>query len=283
MAHLDGPFRSFPIRLRLFHNADQPGGPTETGKRTIFYSFYAYVTGTVRIGPSQSELRVWCAYDSASGKVDPLHGRVGMDLNGDGVLEGRALSAEQGLAKGEEVVFDVAGEYLSIHRVDVANRTVVLRSHPKADFLRVELKVGAIFPDFEFTDFEGHKHTLSNIEGKYVLLDFWGSWCGPCLGEFPSLKRAYEAFRTRGFQILGIDANEPAANAHECIVKNSLPWLQATSESTATLVEKKLNITLYPTLILLDHERRIVSVDGDGHKLRGDDLLRTLDMLWSPR
>jgi thiol-disulfide isomerase/thioredoxin len=198
-----------------------------------------------------------------------------MDLNGDGVLA-TPPSLERAVTAGEEVVFEVSRKYLSIHRMDIAARKFTLRSHLKADYLRVDLEVGVVFPDFEFADFEGKKHHLSNIRASYVLLDFWGSWCGPCLRELPTLKRAYDEFRARGFQILGIDAKEPAAKAYECITANRLPWLQATAESTTELVEKKLNISAYPTLILLDHAKRIVSF---GPKLRGDELIRTLDKL----
>jgi thiol-disulfide isomerase/thioredoxin len=201
-----------------------------------------------------------------------------MDLDGDGVLA-PFPSPERATARGEPVVFRTGEKYFSIAKVDLVSRTMTVRSHQQRDYLRVELKLGAHFPNFAFIDFAGHSHTLSDIKADCLLLDFWGSWCPPCLGEFPVLKRAYQTFKPRGFDILGIDSNESSAQARECILRNDLPWLQATSESTSEFADKRLDISTYPTLILLDKKRTIISLDREGPNLRGDQLLETLNHL----
>ncbi len=273
-----GPFRTFPIRVRLFPSGQQPGGADAVGQRTVFYSFVAYATAVVNIG--DRDLRVWCEYDVEKAHLDPRNGAIGMDLDGDGILSWTP-SPEYAVAKGEDVVFQVGAQFLSIHLIDAASRTLILRSHSASDYLRIQLKTGLILPDFEFIDFSGHRQVLSGITAncRYVLLDFWGSWCGPCVGEIPFLKRAHEEFKERGFEILGIDCDEPSAKASACIGKNQLSWVQATSDSTDELTHKRLQISSYPTQILLDNERRIVSLGNAPLRLRGEDLLMTLNKL----
>ena len=98
------------------------------------------------------------------------------------------------------------------------------------------------------------------------MLDFWGSWCGPCIGEFPYLKQLYADFRSRGLEIIGIDSRDSAEAAKKCIAEQGLNWVQATSESTTDLVEKQLRIDSYPTLVLLDRERRVVTIGRRARK-----------------
>jgi len=129
------------------------------------------------------------------------------------------------------------------------------------------VRVGAQIPDFSFVDFEGKVRKLSDFKSKYVMLEFWGTWCVSCVAAIPYLKEAYSRYHSRGFEILGMDMEMPENNdqsealqkAKTLIMEKGVAWPQATTESIKTLVEKRLRIVSYPTSILMDQERRVVS------------------------
>jgi len=148
-------------------------------------------------------------------------------------------------------------------------------------------KPGAAVPDFSFTDLSGAHRRLSQFRGKYVLLDFWGTWCGPCVAEIPHLKTAYESFRARGLEIIGIDCEQPDATpeqrakglerARKFVTDNGVTWPQATTESVRDLCQARFRVTAWPTILLLDPRLRIVSAGGKEMPLRSEEPLKTLE------
>ena len=155
-----------------------------------------------------------------------------------------------------------------------------------SDYVRIELTVGMRLPDFAFTDFLGRERRLSEFLGKYVLLDFWGTSCAPCIGELPSLQEAYTAFKDRGFEIIGMDwelpndteaqLSEGLRKAIDLVKKLNVTWTQASTSSIKRLNTERLRIDVFPFKVLLDREGKIISVGSQPISLEGEDLSESL-------
>jgi len=81
-------------------------------------------------------------------------------------------------------------------------------------------------PDIQFTALDGREVELGKLKDKVVLVDFWATWCGPCVGEVPTLKRVYEAYHDKGFEIIGISLDERKADLVEFTKSKGMPWPQ---------------------------------------------------------
>jgi peroxiredoxin len=82
--------------------------------------------------------------------------------------------------------------------------------------------------NFEATDINGNTVILSDFKGKYVLFDFWASWCGPCRAENPNVVVAYNKYKDKNFTILGISLDQPGKKDAwmKAVEKDGLPWTQ---------------------------------------------------------
>lgn len=86
------------------------------------------------------------------------------------------------------------------------------------------LRVGESAPDFELHDLQGKSHTLSSLKGKVILLNFWASWCPPCLSEMPALVLVHEKLKSDGFEILAVNLDETQKPAERFSKKFKLPF-----------------------------------------------------------
>jgi len=221
-------------------------------------------------------------FDAEAGKAG-VRGRIGVDANGDGTIDfGPFSSAEVVWSDAKPALFRVGDRVVSVESVDTAARTFVLREHPLAAYKYVELRVGDAMPAFAFADFDGRARTLADFRGKYVLLDFWGTWCGPCLAEFPTLRMARERFADRDFEILGIDYEKGGTldQARAVVKERNVTWPNAAPDTVKELVEDVLRITAFPSKILVGPDGRVVAFLG--FDVTGGELLRRLDALIRP-
>ena len=139
------------------------------------------------------------------------------------------------------------------------------------------LKPGSELIDFELPDEVGVKHRLSEYigHGRYVLVDFWASWCGPCIQELPNVVAAYERFHERGFDIVGLSFDTNRQSWLKAVAKHSMTWTQLSDlKGWESLAAKTYNVRAIPFTILFDPDGKIVDSN-----LRGEALSHKLEEL----
>ncbi len=115
---------------------------------------------------------------------------------------------------------------------------------------------GVVAPDFTLNDINGKPLSLSSLRGKYVILDFWGSWCGWCIKGFPEMKQYYEKYKGK-FEILGVDCNDTEEKWKKAVADNALPWLHVYNPRTDRKVLDDYAIQGFPTKIIIDPQGKI--------------------------
>ena len=132
------------------------------------------------------------------------------------------------------------------------------------DVAQVSLAAGR-FPDFEETDVAGKPLSVSNYKGKVVLVDFWATWCRPCVGEVPNVIKAYQKFHDRGFEVIGISLDRDKDQLTTFIRQKEMPWQQC-FDSQGKL-SGRYGIVGIPTTYLLDRDGKIIARDLRGGAL----------------
>ncbi len=135
--------------------------------------------------------------------------------------------------------------------------------------------VGAIAPDFTQNDPDGKPVSLSSLQGKYVLIDFWASWCAPCRQENPNIVAAYEKYKDKGFTVLGVSLDRETGRDSwlKAIKDDELTWTQVSDlKFWNNAVAKEYGVRAIPRNFLLDPTGKIIAAN-----IRGEELHTTLE------
>jgi peroxiredoxin len=268
-----GDFKLFPVKFSY-----PIGQSAQDETRLLSTTFSAYARGTVDIQGRKTLVQYQVYYPA--GEINLTKGYLGVDTNGDGQIDSSFISYESTFAKDETIVFRAGNTYVSTKSVDTVNGQIILQAHPAADYERVELEIGGELGDFNFTDFNGKGRKLSEFRGKYLLVEFWGSWCGPCVREVANFKEAYARYRSRGFEILGMDEDQSVDDVKKFLTEKGINWTNATTPSIKELTAKRFRIIAFPTTMLLDPNGKIISFGRKNQMpLRGKELMETLEKL----
>lgn len=177
------------------------------------------------------------------------------------------------LASGMALAIDVQGEMTDEELAELYQKlTPVVKNGQYGRIIQERFAdtkkfgVGAEAISFTKKDINGKMVNLSDFKGKYVILDFWGSWCGPCRENNPHMKDLYEKYKDRGVNIIGV-ANEKKASLAEnlsiwrkAVKEDNLPWIQILNEDGIEQfnVTELYGVNAFPTKILIGLDGKVI-------------------------
>lgn len=176
------------------------------------------------------------------------------------------------------LLFEMTGE-LSLDELKALRGQLdtCLNNHPYTKELdeviaNKEFKVGCEAPAFAISGMDGQEIELKNYAGKYVLLDFWASWCGPCRREMPNVVKLYKECKNKNFEIIGISLDKKESDWKKAVKDLGMTWPQACDFLVwQGPVARKYNLSAVPYTVLINPEGKVVALD-----LRGQELIDTI-------
>jgi thiol-disulfide isomerase/thioredoxin len=137
------------------------------------------------------------------------------------------------------------------------------------------LKPGTLFENFSMPDSKGNTIELNDIQSRYILIDFWASWCGPCRANHPFIKEAFKRYKDKGLGIISISLDTEKKEWLKAIQKDEMLWTNISDlQGYDGIVARKAKLSFVPFSVLLDENRKVIAIN-----LKGQELLYQLDKL----
>ncbi len=288
---------SLPLRANVVVGDDQPATVTVSdkgeltvtgGSRQALFGLYDQQFAQAAI-PSHEELNQ--KYTEYSQATTTPERRAELELELNGVQERqRALLKNFAIDHCDNVVgaYFFAQSYTYFTKDELqqvfSRMTPEFSNDPLAVKPIATLKAAALreagrqYTDFAMADTSGVERKLSDYigAGKYVLVDFWASWCGPCRAEMPNVKALYAKYHDRGFEVVGVSLDNRRDSWLKAIKQMSLPWPQLSDLKGWDCVAANLyGVDGIPCTLLIGPDGKII-----GDKLRGEALAQTLARLF---
>jgi peroxiredoxin len=131
-----------------------------------------------------------------------------------------------------------------------------------------QFAVGHAFPDFSEKDVNGQPLSISALKGKVVLVDFWATWCGPCVAELPNVIAAYEKYHAKGFEIVGVSLDKDQGKLTAFTKEHGMTWAQYfDGQGWQNKLAQQYGIEAIPATFLLDQQGNIIAKDLRGPAL----------------
>ncbi|HZS48243.1 MAG TPA: TlpA disulfide reductase family protein [Blastocatellia bacterium] len=199
-----------------------------------------------------------------NGTYDRQGDCVLIDKNGDGKLDAETPKSSE--------LYKLAEKYINIGQtsyqinVDRFGRSLTLTPLAEKRPDRAKLTPGDEAPDFSFTDLDGKPHKLSDYRGKLVLIDFWGSWCFPCVVEAPKMVETYNKLHDKGFEIIGIDRSDKEETVRKFIADKNMTWVQTREEDDGPL-NALFRVDSWPSHFLIDRDGKVIRFSNNWAKI----------------
>jgi thiol-disulfide isomerase/thioredoxin len=180
--------------------------------------------------------------------------------SGIGILEA-ANDIQKGGVSSDEWV-RLAEQHLKNFPESEFNKTI--ESQLSGLKVLAELKTKPL--ELKFTAMDGHEVDLSKMSGKVVLVDFWATWCGPCVAEVPHVVEAYKKLHSQGFEIVGISLDEDKAAVENFVKDKEMTWPQYfDGKGWQNEISSKFGIRSIPAMWLVDKKGMVVSTNARGN------------------
>ena len=191
---------------------------------------------------------------------DFKHKVVAYNAKGDIIFNEIRNKARKNPEKAEKELLAFKEEY--------ATHKTVRKGRVDNALMGMRVKKGTKAPEFTVVSLEGDTIRLTDYKGKYVFLDFWGSWCGPCMGEIPNISKLSKGISADELVVIGLVCHDTEKKVKKVIEENEISYVNAIADQK---LQNSFGVSSYPTTMLLDKEGVIIAKN-----MRGSGLLKAV-------